>query len=116
MFLLLRLENLVFFVASIFVYYFYGYSWSLFAIFFLLPDITLLGYLFSAKIGAILYNITHSYVGAVMFAMFTVFFAPSLMPFVLIWLAHISFDRVLGFGLKYSDNFKKTHLGLIGKP
>jgi hypothetical protein len=29
--------------------------------------------------------------------------------------AHSSFDRILGYGLKYSDNFTHTHLGYIGK-
>jgi hypothetical protein len=28
----------------------------------------------------------------------------------LIWTAHIGFDRLLGFGLKYSNRFKDTHL------
>ncbi|GAA5107010.1 DUF4260 domain-containing protein [Orbus sasakiae] len=116
MILLLRLENLVFFVASIFAYHFYGYSWSLFAIFFLVPDMTLIGYLINAKVGAILYNLMHSYIGAVIFAVFAFFIASTLMPFVFIWLAHISFDRALGFGLKYRDSFKHTHLGFIGKP
>lgn len=24
-------------------------------------------------------------------------------------------DRIFGYGLKYSDDFKHTHLGMIGK-
>ena len=28
----------------------------------------------------------------------------------LIWLAHIGFDRLLGYGLKYPTGFKDTHL------
>jgi hypothetical protein len=28
----------------------------------------------------------------------------------LIWIAHIAFDRLLGFGLKYPTQFKDTHL------
>ena len=31
-------------------------------------------------------------------------------PYALIWLAHIGFDRALGFGLKYPTFFKDTHL------
>jgi Domain of unknown function (DUF4260) len=31
-------------------------------------------------------------------------------PFVLIWTAHIGFDRLLGYGLKYPTHFKDTHL------
>lgn len=37
-----------------------------------------------------------------------------LMLFALIWLAHISLDRTLGYGLKLED-FHHTHLGPIGK-
>ncbi|MFN0216732.1 MAG: DUF4260 family protein [Saprospiraceae bacterium] len=25
-------------------------------------------------------------------------------------------DRALGYGLKYTDSFSNTHLGIIGKP
>ena len=29
--------------------------------------------------------------------------------------AHSCFDRVWGYGLKYTDSFQHTHLGKIGK-
>nr|WP_312052333.1 DUF4260 family protein [Brevundimonas diminuta] len=32
----------------------------------------------------------------------------------MIWLAHIGFDRALGYGLKSPEAFGLTHLGLIG--
>lgn len=34
----------------------------------------------------------------------------------LIAVAHIGFDRALGYGLKYSSAFTHTHLGRIGAP
>jgi hypothetical protein len=34
----------------------------------------------------------------------------------LLWLAHIGMDRAFGFGLKYPDSFRHTHLGVIGRP
>jgi len=34
----------------------------------------------------------------------------------LIWTAHIGFDRVQGYGLKYPTAFSDTHLGRIGRP
>jgi Domain of unknown function (DUF4260) len=34
----------------------------------------------------------------------------------LVWLAHIGADRLLGYGLKYDDNFQHTHLGQLGRP
>jgi hypothetical protein len=33
----------------------------------------------------------------------------------LIWIAHIGFDRALGYGLKYPTGFGDTHLGRIGR-
>lgn len=40
---------------------------------------------------------------------------PVFMFIGIVMFAHSSFDRVLGYGLKYCDNFKNTHLGAIGK-
>lgn len=34
----------------------------------------------------------------------------------LVWLAHIGADQLLGYGLKYDDNFQHTHLGQLGRP
>ncbi|MCY7293028.1 MAG: DUF4260 domain-containing protein [Ferruginibacter sp.] len=31
----------------------------------------------------------------------------------LLFLAHSSFDRILGYGLKYPDNFKHTNVGYM---
>lgn len=36
--------------------------------------------------------------------------APLGVELALIWTAHIGFDRLLGFGLKYATGFKDTHL------
>jgi hypothetical protein len=35
------------------------------------------------------------------------------LPIALIWTAHISFDRALGYGLKYFSAFGDTHLGQL---
>ena len=32
------------------------------------------------------------------------------MQIALIWLAHIGFDRSLGYGLEYPSGFRDTHL------
>ncbi|MEF9606012.1 DUF4260 family protein, partial [Paracoccus sp. PXZ] len=32
-----------------------------------------------------------------------------------LWLAHVGFDRVLGYGLKLPSGFRDTHLGRIGR-
>ncbi|MGB8400729.1 DUF4260 family protein [Bradyrhizobium sp.] len=41
--------------------------------------------------------------------------APLIPSIAMIWLAHIGFDRALGYGLKYQAGFGFTHLGRIGK-
>ena len=41
--------------------------------------------------------------------------APLMLSIAMIWLAHIGFDRALGYGLKYAGGFGFTHLGRIGK-
>jgi hypothetical protein len=41
--------------------------------------------------------------------------APLVLSIAMIWLAHIGFDRALGYGLKYAIGFGFTHMGRIGK-
>ena len=41
--------------------------------------------------------------------------APLTLSIAMIWLAHIGFDRALGYGLKYATGFGFTHLGRIGR-
>ena len=61
----LRLEGLCVFIAALIFYPPLGFGWSTFALFFLVPDISFLGYLAGSRIGAISYNFAHSYIGAI---------------------------------------------------
>lgn len=113
---LLRVEGLFILAASVLAYAKFGSGWSTFALFFLAPDLSLAGYLAGPKIGAVAYNLAHSLVGAVgVLAAGIVLSAPLAITAGIIWLAHIGFDRALGYGLKYSAGFKFTHLGTIGR-
>lgn len=114
--LVLRLEGLCVLIAAALAYARFGLGWGTFAWFFLAPDLSFLGYLAGPKLGAISYNLAHSYIGAVacLVAGF-VLPAPTLLGAGLIWCAHIGFDRALGYGLKYSEGFGFTHLGRIGR-
>ena len=77
----------------------------------------MLGYLLSPCRGARIYNAFHTYtVPIVLGLMGALFHARGLMPFALIWINHIGVDRVLGYGLKYSNGFGWTHLGIKTKP
>jgi len=113
---LLRLEGFCMLVAACVAYSKFDLDWSTFAIYFLVPDISLLGYLAGAKVGAISYNTAHSYLGAITSLVigFTVP-SPALQCAGLIWCAHIGFDRALGYGLKCPEGFGFTHLGRIGR-
>jgi Domain of unknown function (DUF4260) len=111
---LLRAEGLVLLLASLWAYQHLGFAWGPFAGLFLLPDIALLAYLINPRVGAFCYNTTHSDIGAL--ALLVASWAlpmPALLAPALIWLAHIGFDRALGYGLKSSKGFSHTHLGQI---
>ena len=113
---LLRLEGLALFAAMTLSYSVWGGSWWLCSILFLAPDLSFAGYLKGPRIGAIVYNTAHSTLApAALMAAGLALASPSALSIAMIWLAHIGFDRALGYGLKYSDGFGFTHLGRIGK-
>jgi hypothetical protein len=114
--LTLRLEGLCVLVAALLAYSKLGLAWSTFALFFLTPDFSLLGYLAGPRIGAITYNAAHAYIGPIIcLATGFLLSIPGLSCVGIIWCAHIGFDRALGFGLKYASGFDDTHLGGIGQ-
>ena len=112
----LRLEGLFVLVASVAGYWKFGDGWGVFALWFLAPDLSFLGYLAGPRVGAAIYDVAHSYVGAVvMLGAAVIAPFPALFPASLIWCAHIGLDRALGYGLKYSTGFGFTHLGPVGR-
>jgi Domain of unknown function (DUF4260) len=114
--ILLRLEGLTLFVGMVMLYAAWGGSWVLFAVLFLVPDLSFLAYLSDARFGAMIYNAAHSYMAPVTLMTLGFGFAsPLTLSIALIWLAHIGIDRALGYGLKYTAGFGFTHLGRIGK-
>lgn len=91
------------------------YAWWWYWLLFLTPDISMIGYAINTKIGATLYNVAHHKgMAFLLFVAGLVSSSPTLEFVGLLLLGHSSFDRVLGYGLKYPDNFKNTHLGWIG--
>jgi hypothetical protein len=113
--LLLRLEGLVVAAATALLYARTGASWWLFAALWLAPDLSMIGYLGKPCRAARIYNAFHSYIGpGVLGLMGFLLHAHMALPVALIWANHIGVDRLLGYGLKYSDGFGWTHLGLIG--
>lgn len=114
--ILLRAEGFFVLLAALFAYSKFGLGWTTFALYFFAPDLAFFGYLAGARIGGLMYNATHSYVGAfAVLAAGAVAGIPLLVATGLVWCAHIGMDRALGYGLKYSAGFRYTHLGLIGR-
>ena len=109
---LLRVEGLALLLGTVWLYWHAGFDWRLFALLFLAPDVSFLGYLGGPRIGALAYNIAHSTDGAIGLGIAGMALNNGwLIAIALIWLAHIGFDRALGFGLKYATSFHHTHLG-----
>ena len=113
---LLRLEGLAVFLLALVIYWQQSFGWTLFWSTVLLPDLALLGYLVNAAVGATAYNVTHSKLLPSALAVIAIVTGNALfLALALIWFVHIGVDRMLGYGLKYPEGFKVTHLGTIGQ-
>ncbi len=111
----LALEEFFLFLLSIFLFHLLNYPWWLFPVLLLAPDLSMAGYLFNPRLGAILYNLVHHRaVGISLYVLGALWGIQPLQLAGLILFGHSCLDRVLGYGLKYSDSFQNTHLGRIG--
>jgi hypothetical protein len=111
---IVRTEAAVVLAAAVAAYVHLGGGWLTFALLFFVPDVALFGYLAGPRVGAAVYNALHSYIGPAL-----LYLGRDWMPLAellcMVWLAHIAFDRCLGYGLKYARGFVHTHLGRIGE-
>jgi hypothetical protein len=108
---LLRLEGIALFGAAIALYLREDYSILLLVVLFLAPDLSFLGLAGGARFGATTYDAAHTYVGPILLASVALIVEWSGgVQLGLIWLAHIGIDRALGYGLRYLDAFRDTHL------
>ncbi len=113
---LLKLEYIAFLALGILAFAKTGFSWWWFVGLFLAPDISMLGYLVNPKTGAFFYNLFHHFgISIVVFLAGKYFAVPELELAGIILFSHSAFDRIMSYGLKYSDSFQNTHLGKIGK-
>jgi len=109
--ILLRVEGLAVALAAVALYAHLGYGWLAFALLVLAPDLSALGYVAGPKVGAVTYDLAHTYVGPVALGAIGVLAGvDGAIQLALIWLVHIGADRLLGYGLKYSTGFRDTHL------
>jgi hypothetical protein len=114
---ILKLESVGLFMLFTGAYFhFYSGTWGLYLALFFIPDLSFAFFLITKKIGAIAYNVFHHQGVLVLLFLIGYFLKEdSIMKIALIFLAHSTFDRVAGYGLKYFDSFDHTHLGWIGK-
>ncbi len=112
---LVKLEELAQFLLSIFLFTQLNFAWWVFPACILLPDLSMLGYIANPKAGARLYNLFHhKLTGAGIFMAGIWLHQPLITLAGVILFGHSAMDRIFGYGLKYGDNFKHTHLGWIG--
>jgi hypothetical protein len=112
---LLRVEEACLLAAAVGLYAHLHFSWLLFAVLFLAPDLFMVGFLANPRVGAAIYNLGHWLLWPL--ALFAAGFATGrreLQAIALIWFSHIVIDRALGYGMKYPTFFKDTHLQHIG--
>jgi Domain of unknown function (DUF4260) len=108
---MLRGEGATMLAGSVLLYWTGGGSWWLFALLLLAPDLSMLGYLAGPRVGAVAYNVFHSYPLPAALGIFGMLAgAPFAVSVALVWFAHIGMDRLMGYGLKYPTGFKDTHL------
>jgi hypothetical protein len=113
---LLKTEELAQVLLAMLVFAHLPYAWWVLPATFLLPDLSMLGYLAGPRVGAASYNLLHHKALAV--AVGVAGWAlghPMLMLAGTVLLFHSAFDRMLGYGLKYATGFQDTHLGRVGK-
>lgn len=92
------------------------FAWWWLAAVFLLWDLSMLGYAVSPRLGAWTYNAGHSYLAPALLLVLAWVGDQRWAAFIaLSWAFHIAVDRLMGYGLKFTDRFTHTHLGMIGK-
>lgn len=112
----IRLEEFGLFLLGICVFNTLSFAWWWFLVLLLVPDISMIGYLFGNKIGAISYNFFHHRGIAILVYGLGNYFAIEYLELAgIILFSHASMDRMFGYGLKYFSGFKDTHLGQIEK-
>ena len=114
--ILLKLEELFMFGLALLLFAQLDYGWGIYALLFLAPDLSMIGYLSNPRLGAWTYNmIHHKGLAVTLYVLGSVLSMAWLMLAGVVLLGHSSLDRVFGYGLKNEDSFQNTHLGRIGR-
>jgi hypothetical protein len=113
---ILALEELAQLTATYLGTLWIGYDWWVFFALLLLPDISMIGYIINTQVGAFTYNLVHHKGMGAAIAIAGIFTGVNwLLLAGLVLYGHSAMDRIFGYGLKYGDDFKHTHLGWMGQ-
>lgn len=111
---LLKLEEAAELVVAVVIFSKLPFAWWWLPALFLVPDLSMLLYLVSARAGAAAYNFVHHKALAIGVLLLGWWLGqPLLLLAGSVLLFHTAFDRLLGYGLKYPSHFQHTHLGTI---
>ncbi len=112
----IKLEEFGLFVLGIYLFSLLNYQWWWFLVLILAPDLSMIGYAFGNKAGALFYNVFHHKGISVLLYIAGCYFQIEILQLIgIILFSHSAMDRIFGYGLKYEKGFKYTHLGEIGK-
>src|SRR4051812_45005552 len=99
---IIKLEELGLFMLGIYFFNQLNYAWWWFLVLILVPDLSMIGYAFGNKTGALCYNIAHHRGIAIVFYLIGIFYSNETVQLIgIVLFAHSSMDRMLGYGLKY---------------
>lgn len=99
-----RIEGAAIAVATIVVFVASGFAWWWLAALFLVFDLSMLGYAFGIRVGALSYNFAHNYAAPLVLSgiaaalLATGIAVPALTILAACWLFHVAADRALGYG------------------
>lgn len=111
---LLKLEEAALFALGIYLFSLLDFAWWWFPALILVPDIGMLGYLLGNKAGAWSYNLFHHTAIAIVVYLAGIYLDNQIIMLAGVMLfAHSRMDRLAGYGLKYEEGFKFTHLGKL---
>lgn len=114
--ILLKIEEGAMFLLSMYAFSFLPYAWWWYPALILAPDVSIAAYLGGPRVGAFVYNLFHHKGLAILIYVLGMMIHQPILTFAgIILFGHSSMDRLSGYGLKFSDDFRNTHLGRIGK-
>lgn len=111
---LIKIEEAAMFGFSIFFFSQTEFVWWWYVVLILAPDIGMLGYVAGDKAGAFTYNLFHHKAVAIIILCLGWYVSNEWLELAgIILFGHSSLDRIIGYGLKYTDSFQHTHLGWL---